>query len=200
MTTHASHTIQLPKHAPAEVTPVLNAIHQRRSVRAFARAPLTLQQIGNLAWATQGVTNARGFRAAPSAGAIFPLEIYVATEAGLYRYLSAVHALETVAASDVRHALAAAALGQRFVADAGAVFIFTAVYARILGRYGERAHMYTHMEVGHAAQNLMLHAVELGLGTVAVGAFDDAAVALILGPRPDETPVYLVPVGRPKGA
>ncbi|MFH1969584.1 MAG: SagB/ThcOx family dehydrogenase [Verrucomicrobiota bacterium] len=176
---------------------VEEAIARRRSVREFTRAPLTERELGQLLWAAQGITDrARGFRAAPSAGATFPLETYVATLGGIFRYRPDKHALEPVRAGDTRRALAAAALGQRWIESASAVIVFTAVPERTTRRYGSRGLMYIHMEAGHAAENLHLQAVAMGLGSAPVGAFDEAAVAKILNLTKTETPLYLIPVGK----
>lgn len=174
---------------------------ERRSVREFTRGALALPQVAQLLWSAQGVTGADGRRTAPSAGALYPLELYlVAGEVrdlapGVYRYLPAKHGLQPLAAGDVRRKLCAAALAQECVAEGAAVAVFTAVERRTTGKYGPRGVRYVHIEVGHAAQNLALAATALGLGTVTVGAFDDAAVARILKLPEGETPLYLMPVG-----
>lgn len=174
---------------------------ERRSVREFARGALTLPQVAQLLWAAQGVTGADGRRTAPSAGALYPLELYlVAGEVrdlapGVYRYVPGKHRLEQLGAGDVRRKLCAAALAQECVAEGAAVAVFTAVERRTTRKYGPRGVRYVHIEIGHAAQNLALAATALGLGTVTVGAFDDAAVARILKLPEGETPLYLMPVG-----
>jgi SagB-type dehydrogenase family enzyme len=170
----------------------------RRSVRRFAPTPLTAEQIGQLCWSAQGVSDkATGRRTCPSAGALYPLELYVATAEGVRHYVPAAHALEEHLAGDVRTALAAAALRQRSVAQAPAVFIITAVVSRVGGKYGDRATRYVDMEAGHAGQNLLLEAVALGLGAVPVGAFEDAKVTEVLKLPTDQAPLYLIPVGKP---
>lgn len=175
---------------------------ERRSVRDFATGALSLQQVGQLLWAAQGITNKDGMRTAPSAGALYPLEIYVTVgevsdlAAGVYRYEPAAHRLVRVAERDMRGELCAAALDQACVAEGAAVFVFTAVEQRTTRKYGRRGVRYVHIEVGHAAQNLMLQATALGLGGVTVGAFDDGAVARVLVLPDGEAPLYLVPVGR----
>lgn len=177
------------------------ALAARRSRRSFGDGPLTLEAAAQLLWAAQGITDSRrGFRAAPSAGATFPLETYLVAgdvtglEPGVYRYRPAEHALEPVRAGDIREALAAAAHGQTMVARAPATIAFAAVYRRTADRYGARAERYVHMEIGHAGQNVYLQAEALGLGTVAVGAFRDEAAGEALGIT---APLrYLLPVGR----
>lgn len=177
------------------------ALADRRSVREFARGALTLAQVAQLLWAAQGVTDRDGARTAPSAGALYPLELYlVAGEVrdlapGVYRYVPGRHQLEPLAVGDVRHALCAAALAQECVAEGTVVFVFTAVERRTTRKYGPRGVRYVHIEVGHAAQNLALQVAALGLGSVTVGAFDDDAVARLLRLPKGEAPLYLMPVG-----
>ena len=178
-------------------------LDRRRSVREFTRAPLTLNQVGQLLWAAQGQTHPDGYRTAPSAGALYPLEIYVAAgrveglQAGVYRYRARGHEFELVAGGDVRAQLAAAALDQECVAQGAAALVIAAVYERTTGKYGRRGERYVHMEVGHAAQNVYLQAEALDLGTVIVGAFDDDDVHELLGMRPRERPLAIMPVGHP---
>lgn len=190
--------IKLPAVEMEKGSEVVKVMARRRSVRSFARRAVEMEKIGALVWAAQGVSSPWGYRTAPSAGALYPLETYVATADGVYQYVPQEHALTQRGTNDVRGALARAAYGQTFVAEAPVVVIFTAVYERETRKYGQRGIMYTHMEVGHAAQNLMLRAVELGLGTVAVGAFEERGVSAALGLGKEETPVYIVPVGYPR--
>ncbi|OFW78165.1 MAG: hypothetical protein A2Z48_04445 [Actinobacteria bacterium RBG_19FT_COMBO_70_19] len=171
------------------------ALAARRSVREFSDEPLTMQDLSQLLWAAQGLTASWGGRTAPSAGALYPLEVYLVTPEGLYHYLPDGHRLEVLAHDDRRPALARAALGQESVADAPAVVILTAVYARTSQKYGDRAERYVHLEAGHAAQNVLLQAVSLGLGAVPVGAFEDRAVQEALGLPTEHEPLYLIPVG-----
>jgi SagB-type dehydrogenase family enzyme len=183
---------------------VEEALARRRSVREYTDAPLTLGQLSQLLWAAQGITELRyGLRTAPSAGALYPLEVYVAVELvddlrpGVYRYVSRGHRLEPVLDGSVREQLCRDALSQSAVADAPVTLAVTAVPGRTTGKYGERGRRYVAMEAGHAAQNVCLQAVPLGLGTVVMGAFDDVAVQRTLGLRAGEEPLYLIPVGRP---
>ncbi len=177
---------------------LLGAIDRRRSVRDFAADPVSGEGIALMLWAAQGVTApAAGFRAAPSAGALYPLELYAATAEGVSRYVPARDELLEVGGGDVRRALALAALAQMFIAAAPVVFVITGVYARTAAKYGGRAERYVHLEAGHAAQNLLLAAAHLGLGGVPVGAFADEAVRRVIGAAGDETPLYVIPVGTP---
>jgi SagB-type dehydrogenase family enzyme len=174
------------------------ALAKRRSVRQFAAKDLTIEQVGQLAWAAQGITAAsRGLRTAPSAGATYPLELYIVKADGVFHYLPQGHRLARLSSQDLRPGLSEAALGQGSVRQAGADFVIAAVYERTRARYGDRAERYVHMEVGHAAQNLHLQAVALGLASVPVGAFDDQAVAKALSLPADQAPLYIIPVGHP---
>jgi SagB-type dehydrogenase family enzyme len=174
----------------------------RRSVRDYGPAKLTRRELGQLLWAAQGITDQAGLRTAPSAGALYPLELYVVggtsdLEPGIYHYRPGPHALAIGATGDRRSDLADAALGQEWMAQAPAIIVVAAVYARTTGTYGERGRRYVHVEVGHAAQNVCLQAVALGLGAVVVGAFDDREVKRVAGLPPREEPLALLPVGHP---
>lgn len=171
----------------------------RRSVRDFDSEPLTQSEIGQLLWAAQGITDPHGYRTAPSAGALYPLELYLAIRDGVFHYHPASHELETLGTEDSRQQLFQAALHQEPVRQAPAVFVLTAVYERTAGKYGEvRTPRYVHLETGHAAQNLLLQATALGLGAVPIGAFHDDAVQAALGLPADHRPLYLIPVGHPR--
>lgn len=174
-------------------------IHARRSVRSYRDEALTREQIAQLCWAAQGITEPqRGLRASPSAGATYPLELYVATADGVYRYAQDRHALEQHLDEDVRRALRRAALDQAMVEEAPAVFIIAADIRRTARRYRERAERYVLIEVGHAAQNLLLQAVAMDLGGVPIGAFDDDRVGRAMRAPSGQQVFYLVPVGHPE--
>lgn len=194
--------IELPAPLTESEVSVEKAVRERRSLREFGPAALTLPQIGQLLWAGQGITEQADFlRAAPSAGALYPLEIYVAAgnidglAAGMYHYLPQSHQLVMSGGDDRRGALSRAALQQGWMRSAPAMILVSAVYRRTMAKYGQRAMRYVHMEAGHVAQNIFLQAVALNLGTVVVGAFDDAAIQRIAGIS--EKPLYLMPVGQP---
>jgi SagB-type dehydrogenase family enzyme len=173
---------------------------KRRSIRQFRAQALTLEQVGQLAWAAQGITKPEtGFRTAPSAGALYPLELYLVKADGVFRYVAEGHRLAKLSSDDRRQALSQAALGQGSVRSAAVDFVITGVYQRTRARYGPRAELYVHLEAGHVAQNIHLQAVALGLGSVPVGAFRDKAVVNVLDLPADETPLYIIPVGRPGG-
>lgn len=172
---------------------------QRRSVREFSDEALTLDEIGQLLWAAQGITSPVGQRTAPSAGALYPLEVYIVLRDGVYHYEPAEHQLRLRLRGDVRQALFVAALEQGAVASAPANIVIAAVYARTAIKYGEeRTPRYVHLEAGHAAQNILLQAVALNLGAVPIGAFYDEQVKVALNLPSDHEPVYVIPVGRRK--
>ena len=189
--------------------PVLEGEHsvemlllQRRSMRSYQKSALNLAELGQLLWSAQGVTNAQGLRTAPSAGALYPLKLFVVVgdvnelSPGIYQYNPKDHSLLKTANGDLRKSLQKAALDQTCVGDAAIIFVFTAIYQRTTGKYGKRGVRYVHMEVGHAGQNLFLQAEGLGLGTVVVGAFDDDEVREVLNFDADVQPLSLMPVGR----
>lgn len=178
------------------------ALDQRRSVRTYRDEPLTLKEVSQLLWAAQGVTHPNGYRTAPSAGALYPLDLYLTggrvtdLSDGVYRYHPRDHVLIRTGREDRRRALAAAALQQDWVREGAVVIVIAGVYERTTGKYGDRGVRYTHIEVGHAAQNMYLQAEALDLGTVLVGAFSDGKVREVLGLSDRERPLALLPVGR----
>ncbi len=180
---------------------VEQALQSRRSIRAFKNEPLSLAELSQLAWSAQGVSSPKGYRTAPSAGALYPLELYIfaggikGLDAGVYKY-DPRHILRKIIAGDRRTELAGAALDQRFIATAPVVFLFCAIFARITSTYGERGRRYVFMEAGHAAQNICLQAVARGMGTTVVGAFEDDRVASMIALAPNELPIYIVAVGK----
>ena len=193
----ATDVIELPPPAFTGTMSLEEALAARRSVREYSSEPLDIDAIGQLAWAAQGLTSADGKRTAPSAGGLYPLELYVAVAMGVYHYLPDGHLLELVIDADLRRALEDAALGQESIGEAAAVFIITAVGARTEAKYGERAERYVKLEAGHGAQNLLLQAVALGLDAVPVGAFGDVEVQRVLDLPDGQEPLYLIAVGRP---
>ena len=170
----------------------------RHTVRDFRSQALTLDEIGQLLWAAQGVTHGEGRRTAPSASGLNALETYVITDDGVARYLPHEHALLPLHDGDLRVALQEACGGQPFIGSAPLVVAFSIVPGRISGRHGEeRGLRYSDFEAGHAGQNLLLQAVALGLGAVPVGSFDDRAVCQLLELPDGEKPRYLFALGRP---
>lgn len=191
-------TIELPDPERTGSVPLERVLNERRSVRELSGKALTLPQLSQLLWASQGLTRGGDHRASPSAGALYPLEVYVATAEGLHHYRPSRHRMRRVSERDPRPLLYRAALRQEAVRDAPAVFTIAAVPARTTAKYGlDRGRRYVLMEAGHAAQNLLLQATALGLGGVPVGAFRDADVRDVLDLPADQEPLYLVPVGRP---
>jgi len=177
---------------------------QRRSIREYAPGPITLEALSQLLWAAQGITNPeRGLRTAPSAGALFPLEVYAVVgevmglDAGVYKYHPHSHALMPLAAGDLRDSLAKAALDQEWVTSAAVDIVLAAIYRRTTWKYGERGIQYVHMEIGAVAQNVYLQGVALGLGTVFVGAFMNEQVQALMRMPAEEQPLCILPIGRP---
>lgn len=193
--------IQLPRPRLHSATSLEAALAARRSLRSFANKPVTLNELSQLLWAAQGITDSRGLRTAPSAGALYPLELYIAAgnvsglAAGTYQYAPDGHHLRQVADGDQRAELAAAALGQPPIRKGPVVIAIAADYRRTTVKYGERGVRYVHLEAGHAAQNICLQAEAIGLGAVVIGAFSDKDVAALLRST-GRQPLYLIPVGR----
>jgi len=175
------------------------ALATRRSVRAFTDEQLELAEISQLCWAAQGITQRqRGFRTAPSAGALYPLELYVLTPEAVFHYQPKEHVLQVIALEDKRDELGDAALRQSAVYAGACTFVVCGVVARTEAKYGERALRYVHIEAGHVAQNILLQAVALKLGGVPVGAFNDEDVAEVLDLPEGWMPLYIIPTGHPK--
>jgi SagB-type dehydrogenase family enzyme len=187
---------QLPPPALQGAMSLEEAIAQRRSCRQFTDEPLTLAQLSQLCWAGQGITDSKGrFRAAPSAGALYPIELYIVTAAGVDHYEPADHRLRQHLAGDRRQALQQAALGQDAIGNAPACVAITAVVQRSARKYGARAERYCFIEAGHVAQNILLQATVLGLAGTPMGAFEDAKVAKVLKLPADQRVLYLLPLG-----
>jgi SagB-type dehydrogenase family enzyme len=196
--------MDLPKPRLEGDVPVERALATRRSVREYSDVPLRLPPLAQLAWAAQGSTDPAGYRTSPSAGALYPLELYVVAgdvaelEAGVYRYVPAGHRLVRHASGDARGAVARAALLQRWIADAPAILVLVGITERSAAKYGARAPRYVNIEVGHAAQNVYLQAGALGLGTCVVGAFHDGQLKRVLALPEAARPLALLPVGTPR--
>lgn len=209
-TTHNASATTQPSPTPPSVYPLPepktsgtvsleDALQSRRSRRDFTSQELDPSEISQLLWAAQGITDPRGFRTAPSAGALYPLELYIVTVDGVFHYLPQKHALEVIRGGDHRTALHDAALGQDPILEAPLVLVIAAVYERTQAKYGsERSPRYVHLEAGHAAQNVLLQATALDLGAVPIGAFYDADVQAVLGLPEDHEPLYLIPIGHPE--
>jgi SagB-type dehydrogenase family enzyme len=194
--------INLPEPQYDSDVSIEQSLLNRRSIRSYTGEPLTLQEVSQLIWAAQGITDPGGFRTAPSAGALYPLELYLVVgdvedlTSGVYRYEPDGHQLSRIIDGDKRAKLADAALAQSWVKEGAISIVFTAVYERTTVKYGDRGIRYVHMEVGHAAQNLCLQATAMGLGVVTVGAFHDEQVTELLNLPGNEQPLYIIPIGR----
>lgn len=194
--------IKLPEPVYDSPFSVEKAILKRRSIRRYKDKPLIIKEVSQLLWAASGITDKRGLRTAPSAGALYPLEVYVVAcnvdklPPGIYKYRPHEHELQLIKEGDKRKEICNAALSQSCVENGAIVIIFSAVYERTTRKYGERGIRYVHMEVGHAGQNVSLQAISLGLGTVVVGAFYDDEIKRIMNMPEEESPLYIMPVGR----
>jgi SagB-type dehydrogenase family enzyme len=173
---------------------------KRRTVREFSSQALKRSQIGQLAWAGQGVTDTqRGLRTAPSAGAIYPIELFFATAEGVYAYRPTEHSLLQTSQQDIRSNLARATATPEPVIGAGCAIIVTGSSRKLTSRFGSKSRTFVALEAGHVAQNIQLQAVCLGLGSVAVGALDTAAVRKVCRMSRDAEPLYVICVGYPVG-
>ena len=194
-------TVLLPSPKTIGTISLEEAIAKRKSIREFSQDSLTIQEVSQLLWACQGITHEGWKRAAPSAGATYPFEVYLTVrnvndlEQGLYHYLCQKHQLELIRQGDLSRDLRKGCLNQLFIEKAAVNIILAAEFQRTTKKYGERGIRYVHMEAGHIGQNISLQAVALGLGTVPVGAFSDEQVKSLLA-IPEE-PLYIFPVGRP---
>jgi len=201
---HSSDTINLPGPRLESDISVERAIHNRRSIREFSNKPLSLEEISQLLWSAQGMTDDEGLRSAPSAGALYPLVLYLVVgnvkglKPGTYQYSPDGHQLLRIKEGDSRKELAEAAYQQLWVKDSAALLIFSAIEKKTTRKYGQRGIRYIHIEVGHSAQNVFLQAQSLGLGAAVVGAFDDSHIETILNLPAGEQVLYLMPIGRPQ--
>ena len=182
------------------------AIYARRSRREYLERPLRIEEVSQLLWAAQGVTEPSlwvGLRSAPSAGGLYPLEVYVVVrkggveglEPGAYHYGPHEHELTQTVRGDMSRELMAACVDQEWVGAAPINLVFTGVIERTRVKYGERAWQYVLQESGHAAQNVYLQATALGLGGTVIGAFIESEIQRILSLPLDETPLYVMPIG-----
>lgn len=194
--------IKLPPHQSSGALSVEEALEKRRSRRNYRDAPLMLEDVAQILWAAQGITHKLGgLRTAPSAGALYPLEIYLISgdveglEAGVYHYQPDVHELTLHKDGDLRGKLTWAVLFQNWIQSAPATVVISAVYQRTEKKYKERAERYVHIEVGNVSQNIYLQATSRNLATVFVGAFGDRNVQKVLGLPGDHMPVGLMPIG-----
>ena len=197
--------VKLPRPELEGKVSLEEAIARRRSVRRYRAEPLTLSQLSQVLWSAQGITAGGELRAAPSAGATYPLELFAfvgkqaidGLEAGIYHYEVDSHSLVCSQRGDLRRELARAALDQGFIVSAPVDIVICAIYTRTSYTYGRRGERYVHMEVGHVGENIHLQAIALGLATVEVGAFDDEEVRKVLDVEERIKPLYIMPLGRP---
>ncbi len=194
--------IKLPRPKTTGRMSLEEAIVKRHSVRNFSKKELSLDEISQLLWAAYGqrdvdsVTGAS--KTVPSAGALYPMEIYIVSPNGVFHYFPSNHSLKEISDKDLRSALSHAALWQEAITRAAVNFVITCVYDKICWKYGERGMRYAHIEAGHIAQNIHLQAVCLGLGSAPIGAFSDTAVQKALYLPKDNIPLYIIPVGHPR--
>jgi SagB-type dehydrogenase family enzyme len=198
----SSSIVELPESSTEGELSLERALQKRRSVREYTNEPLAISDVSQILWAGQGITSELGGRTAPSAGALYPLEIYVAVgnvsglADGVYKYEPDGHILKKVLDGDVRDRLSKAALGQKWVGEGAIVLVISGVFERTTAKYGERGIRYVHMEVGHVAENVYLQAESLGLGTVFVGAFDEGRVKETMRMEDEEELLGIMPVGK----
>lgn len=195
--------IKLPKPQFRSETSIEEALLRRRSIRTYKKDPLQVSEISQLLWAAQGITSKDGeLRTAPSAGALYPIEIYVvcgninSIPAGVFHYLPRDHSLDQVIAGNKLKSLDSAALSQGAIDRSAAVILITAEYSKTTEKYYGRGNRYVHMEAGHVAQNIYLQAISLKIGTVVIGAFTDSEVKKVLQIPQLEEPLYLMPLGK----
>lgn len=210
---HNAHaTVELPKPVLDSEFSIEKVLFERRSVRNYSDEPVSLEEVSQLLWSAYGITYTReglpdffrgGFKTAPSAGARYPLEIYLVAGdvkgllPGIYWYVPEGHVLHRLADGDMRTDLQAACLSQKFAGEAPVSIVWSAVYERCTEKYGERGRdRYVCMDLGHSAQNVYLQCGSLGLGTCAIGAFSDDALKKLIGMTEEEEPLYVMPVGR----
>ena len=211
-------TVKLPQPELKSSTSVEEAILNRRSIRYHSNEVLTLNEVSQMLWAAQGITKEvknppswwnigewqGGYRTAPSAGALFPLEVYLVTgnvnnlKPGVYKYRPKNHELIKISKGDKREEIFDAASNQKWIKRAPAIIVIGAIYERTSVKYGNRAKRYVHIEVGHVAQNIYLQAGSLDLGTVMVGAFRDDVLKQKIGMEKNENPLAIMPVGKKK--
>lgn len=188
--------IMLPEPRQKSNISLEEALNNRRSKRQFQARDLKLEDISQILWAAQGITElSTGFRTAPSAGALYPLELFVVKSDGLFNYIPEGHKLKKLSSSDLRSELMKASLFQKSISEAPVDIVITAIYERTTVKYGDRGIRYVHMEAGHTCQNILLEATALGLGAVPIGAFSDTDVQKVLNLPEDYIPLYVIPIG-----
>ena len=202
---NSSKEVSLPAPQKKGAMSLEETVSRRSSIRDYRAEPLSLSQLSQLLWSAQGITHGGSFRAAPSAGATYPLELFVVAgnveglEAGVYRYNVPKHSLNLHLQGDLRRELTDySSFKQEFIARVPVDIVICAIYERTTDFYGQRGVRYVQMDTGHAAENIALQAIALGLDTVMVGAFDDDAVSKVLRLGNEFKPLYIIPVGKAK--
>lgn len=196
--------IPLPREMARGGMSLEEAIQKRRSVRDYSRQPLSLAELARLLHSGGGITEPTyPLRAAPSAGALYPVELYAVVNRveglpkGIYHYSPRDHSLELVKEGDFGLEMMRHAVGQEMVWHAAAVLVLTAIFQRTRVKYGERAYRYVLLDAGHVGENIYLAATSLGLGPCGIGAFFDDDLSNLLGiDGKEEAPLYLVAVGK----
>ncbi|OGS21809.1 MAG: hypothetical protein A2252_06535 [Elusimicrobia bacterium RIFOXYA2_FULL_39_19] len=191
--------ISLPLPVLKSSTSLEECILKRRSVRQFKNKDLTLEQISQLLWAGQGITDTKNkLKSAPSAGALYPIDLYVVTSKGVFSYTADGHKIARTLRADLRQGLSNACQGQTFIAEAGITIIITATLSKTTWRYGEKGIRFASLEAGHVAQNILLQAVPLKLNAIPVGQFNDKEVKALLELPTEQLPIYIIPIGYQK--
>lgn len=205
-------TIELPEPRLDSEISLEETLQKRRSIRKYSDDPLTMEEVSQILWAAYGLTKPYpdgpaflrgGLKTAPSAGARYPLEIYLVAgnvtelSTGIYKYRAEDHSIFKISDGDIRKELAEAALDQPWVLEAPASLVYSAVFSRTTDTYGDRGReRYVCMDLGHSAENVYLQAVALDMGTVAIGAFSDIKVKLLINMTKEEEPIYIMPLGK----
>jgi SagB-type dehydrogenase family enzyme len=197
-----SEVIKMPEPRYSSEVSLEMSLLNRRSVRTYSDEPVTLQEVSQLLWAAQGITDTAGHRTAPSAVALYPLSLYIVVGNvpeivdGLYIYQPEDHTIKRIIDGDIRNDLATAAMGQASVRQGAVSFVVTVDYGIVMSRFGDKGERFGTLEAGHAAQNLCLQATALDLGIVTAGSINDDQVADVLDLPDNLTPLYVIPVGR----
>jgi len=199
--------IKLPKPKLAGKISVEEAIDARRTRRGFSSKPLAIEDLSQLLWAGQGITEKKWkHRAAPSAGALYPVYVYIhvrrnmvnGLKEGIYRYVPEGHYLQLIKKGDYTKELSQVGYSQTFFAQSPVCFILTGIYSITTWKYGDRGKRYVHMEMGHIAQNIMLQGEALRLNVGLAGAFRDGHLSSLLELKKGEKPFYIIPAGHRK--
>jgi SagB-type dehydrogenase family enzyme len=201
----SSKTIQLPNNLRESKISFSDVLQKRRSTRTFSDEPLSKVDLAFLLWASTGIQRIEhncAFRTAPSAGALYPIETYLAVnnvedlDQGIYHYNIKNHLLEEIKLGNFGEPLAHAALDQDMCADSAVIFIWTAVFQRSIWKYSQRAYRYVYLDAGHIAQNLALAATSINCGSCHIGAFfDDEINSIIAIDGKEESTICLSVVG-----